>query len=79
MSYFEKNFLHAVAVLGHLSKLKRILGLAFVVKCFLFNTLYMDKDSISSRFSFSRYQTTCVIKFFILTIDGVTNSKIDRI
>ena len=29
MSYFEKIFLHAMAVLGYLVKLKRGLGLAF--------------------------------------------------
>ena len=29
MSYFKKSFLHAVAVLGHIVKLKRGLGLAF--------------------------------------------------
>ena len=29
ISYFQTNFLHAMAVLGYLSKLKRGLGLAF--------------------------------------------------
>ena len=54
--YFKKNFLHAMAVLGYLTKLKRGLGLAFgahFLKCSVFNILI----------SFSRYQTKCVIKF----------------
>ena len=45
--YFKKNFLHAMAVLGYLAKLKRGPGLAFgahflhdfYIKMFLFNTL----------------------------------------
>ena len=60
-----------MAVLGYLPKLKRDLGLAFgahflhnfPIKCSLFNTLSMDKVSISYLFSFPRYQTKCVIKF----------------
>ena len=56
-----------MAVLGYLPKLKRGLGLAFGAH-FLFdfsinNTLSMDKVSMSYLFSFSRYQTKCVIKF----------------
>ena len=32
MSYFYKNFLHAIAVLGYLLKLSRGLGLAFTAR-----------------------------------------------
>ena len=60
-----------MAVLGYLAKLKRDSGLAFgahflhdfPIKCFVFNTLSMDKVSMSHLISFSRYQTKCVIKF----------------
>ena len=72
MPYFEKNFLLAMAVLGHLTKLKSGLGLAFdthflhdfSIEKFLFNSLSMDKVSMLHLISFSRYQTKCVIKFF---------------
>ena len=69
---FLKNFLHAMAVLRYLPKLKRDLVLTFAVhflhdffiKMFLiFNTLSTDKVSISYRFSISRYQSKCVTKF----------------
>ena len=71
ISYFQKNFLHAMAVLGYLPKLKRGLGLAFGAyflhdfpwKCSLFNTLLMDKISMSYLLSLTRYQTKYVIKF----------------
>ena len=54
-----------MAVLGYLAKLKRGLGLAFEehflqdfsIKCSLFNSLSMDKVSMSHLISFSRYQT----------------------
>ena len=58
-----------MAVLGYLPKLKRGLGLGlrfciiFQYKCSLFNTLSIDKVSISYLYSFTRYQTKCVIKF----------------
>ena len=60
-----------MAALGYLSKLKRDLGLAFwahflhdfSLQMFRFNTLSMEKVSMSYVFSFSRYQTKCVIKF----------------
>ena len=63
-----------MAVLGYLEKLKRGLGLAFGadflhnfcikfwIKCSVFNTLSIDKVSISHLISFSRYQTQFVIK-----------------
>ena len=63
-----------MAVLGYLEKLKRGLGLAFgadflhdfcikfCIKCSVFNTLSIDKVSMSRLISFSRYQTQCVIK-----------------
>ena len=35
----------------------------FPEECSLFNTVSMDKASISYLFTFSRYQTKCVIKF----------------
>ena len=60
-----------MAVLGYLAKLEWGLRLAFgahflhdfSVKCSVFNTLSMDKVSMSQRISFSRCQTKCVIKF----------------
>ena len=60
-----------MAILGYLPKLKRGLGVAFGThlqhdfpyKCSLFKTLSIDKVSLSYPFSFSRYQTKCVIKF----------------
>ena len=60
-----------MAVLRYLAKLKRGMGLAFGAhfvhdfpeKCSLFNSLSMDKVSMSHLISFSRYQTKCVIKF----------------
>ena len=60
-----------MAVLGYLAKLKRGLGLAFgahflydlSTKCPLFNSLSMDKVSMSHLIYFSRYQTKFVIKF----------------
>ena len=59
-----------MAVLGYLAKLKRGLGLAafgahfmHAFSCFLFNSLSMDKVSMSHLISFSRYQTKCIIKF----------------
>ena len=48
-----------MAVLGYLAKLKRGLRLA----CFLFNSLSLDKVSMSHLITFSKYQTKCVIKF----------------
>ena len=59
-----------MAILGYLPKLKRGLGLAFGVrfqhdfpyKRSLFNTVPIDKVSLSYLFSFSRYQTKCVVK-----------------
>ena len=61
-----------MAVLGHLPKSKRDLGLAFgehflhdfPIKIF-FNTLSLDKVSMSYLFSFPRYQIKFVIKFLI--------------
>ena len=60
-----------MAVLVYLAKLKRGLGLAlgahflhdFSIKCCLFNSLSMDKVSMSHLISFSRYQIKFVIKF----------------
>ena len=60
-----------MAVLGNLPKLKKGLVLAFgahflhnfCIKISLFNTLPMDKVSMSYYFSFSQYQTKCVSKF----------------
>ena len=76
ISYLQKNFLHATAVLGYLPKLKRGLGLAFScifsawifcmnfpLKCCSFNTLPLYKIYMSYLFTFSRYQRKCVIKF----------------
>ena len=60
-----------MAVFGYLPKLKRGLGLDFgghflhdfSIKPFLFNTLSMDKVSMSYFFSISRCQTKCANKF----------------
>ena len=38
-------------------------GIKEKIKCSVFNTLSMDKVSMSQLISFSRYQTKCVIKF----------------
>ena len=65
-----------MAVLAYIAKLKRGLGLAFDAhflhdfskKCLLFDTLIMDKISISHPISFLRYQTKCVIKFLRLQL-----------
>ena len=62
-----------MSALGYLAKLKRGLGLAFgghflrdfYIKCFLFDSLSLDKVSMSHLNSFSRYQTKCVIKFLL--------------
>ena len=58
-------------ILDYLPKLEMGLALAFGAhfphhfsyKCFLFNTLSIDKVSALYPFSFSRHQTKCVIKF----------------
>ena len=71
MSYFQNNFLHAMAALRYLPKLKGGLGIAlgehflhdFSKKMSLFNTLSTDKVSMSYFFSLSRYKTKCAIKF----------------
>ena len=62
-----------MAVLGYLLKLKRGLGLAFGTHFLhdfsikmLFNTLSMDKVSMSYFFSFPGYQTKCVNFLFRL-------------
>ena len=70
-----------MAVLGYLPKLKRSFGLAFGThfhfgttfpcKCSLFNVLSMEKVSLSYLFSFSLYQTKCVM----YTVDDVKNFK----
>ena len=62
-----------MAVLGYLPKLKGGLGLVFgthflhdfSLNFFLFNTLSMGKVSMPYLFSFPRYHTKCVIKFFL--------------
>ena len=60
-----------MAVLGYLPKLKRGLGLAFGahflydISMKMFNTLSIDKVSMSYLLSFLRYQTKCVIKFLV--------------
>ena len=66
-----------MAVLGYLAKLKRGLEIAFGYfskKCSVFNTLSVNKVSLSHLISFSRYQTKCVkfllrqsMKSYILT------------
>ena len=60
-----------MAVSGYLTKLKKDLGLGFgahflhefSIKCSVFDTLSMDKISMSRPISFSRHQTKCVIRF----------------
>ena len=59
-----------MAFWGYSPKSKRGLGLSFGayflhdfrIKCALFNTLTMDKVSMSYLFSRSKYETKCVIK-----------------
>ena len=72
-------------VLGYLPKLKKGLGLAFGAhflhdsarfqKCFLVNTLSMDKVSISYLFLLRISNKMCY-QVLILTIDDVINFKI---
>ena len=67
---FLKEFLACKAALSYLPKSKRDLGLAcganflrdFSIKCFLFDTLSMDKVSMSYVFFVSRCQTKYVVK-----------------
>ena len=61
-----------MAVLAYIAKLRSGLGLAFgahflhdSLTCSLFDTLIMDKVSMSHPISFLRYQTKCVIKFLL--------------
>ena len=59
-----------MVVLDYLAELNRGLGLAFgahflhdfTIKYSVFNTLSMDKVSMSKLISFSSYETKCVIK-----------------
>ena len=70
---FFKNFMHAMTVLGYLAKLIKVSGANFWCTFsawffyknvpFLFNSLSMDKVSMSYLISFSRFQTKCIIKF----------------
>ena len=83
VSFFYNNFLHAVAVLKYLPKVKRSLGLAFGAHFlhdfsikFFSVTLSMDKISMSYLFSFPRYRAKCVIKFLFRQLDDVIKFKI---
>ena len=72
-AYFRKNFLHAMAFLSYLPKLKKGLGIASIAffcmifhkKCYLFNTLSMDKVSMSYLFSFLRFQTNVLLSSYL--------------
>ena len=71
MSYFLKKFLRVMAVLGYLVRLERGLGLAFdshflhgfFHKNIPYLILYHWTKFQCQTYSFSRYQTKCVIKF----------------
>ena len=58
-----------MAVLGYLAKSTKGLGLAFEAHflhyCSLFNSLSMDKVSMSHLICFFIFQTKCVIKFLL--------------
>ena len=62
-----------MSVLGYLPKQNRDLGLAssghflhdFSIKCYLFNTLSMDKVSMSYLLSFSRYETKVPLSSYL--------------
>ena len=43
--------------------------------CSLFNTLSFDKVLMSNLFTFSRYQTKCVIEFLFETVEDIINFK----
>ena len=70
-----------MGVLGYLPKLKRGLGLAFGVyfmhdfsiKIFLISYYIYGQSFNVIPFSFSRYQTKCVIKFLLLTWNNICN------
>ena len=69
-----------MTALGYLSKLKRGLGLAFGAhflhdfskKCLLFNTLSMDKLSMSYLFHFSRHQQNVSLSSYLDNYDIIT-------
>ena len=83
MSYFQKNFLHAMAVLGYLSKLKRGLGLAlgahflhdFSTKCSLL-ILYQWTKFQCNIFFPSQVIKQNVLLSLIWTVGDVINLKI---
>ena len=50
-----------MAVLGHLAKLKRGLGLAFGAKCSVFNILAVDKVQCQEALFLSQYITQDVL------------------
>ena len=62
-----------MAVLGYLAKLKRDSGLAFgahflhdfPIKCFVFNTLSMDKVSMSHLIFFSRIKHNVILSSYL--------------
>ena len=65
---FKKEFLACNCCFGLFSKIKKGSGAIFwckfsAWKCLVFNTLSMDKISMSHLISFSIYQTKCIIKF----------------
>ena len=72
---FKKAFLACNDCFGLFSKIKKGSGaLAFgayflhnfsIKKYSTFNTLSIDKVSMSHLISFSKYQTKCVIKFYL--------------
>ena len=67
-----------MAVLGFLTKLKSGLGLAIGAHISLLDTQSTDKVSISYPFSFSRYQTKCVIKFLLRQLNMSSKAMADR-
>ena len=83
MSYFKKNILHAMAVVyynkkGVWTSFWCILSASFFHKNVSYLILSMAIPSMSYLFSFSRYQTKCVIKFIfrqLMTSEG-GNTKI---
>ena len=73
---FSKEFPACNVCFGFFSKIKKGSGITFgahflhdfFIKMFVFNTLTMDKVSVSHLISFSRYQTKRVIKGTLMQI-----------
>ena len=76
----------ATAVLAHITKLKRDLGLAFrtnflhdfAIKISLFDTLIIDKISMPHPNFFWRYQTKCTVDGDKIFLGSTAIAMVDR-